>query len=159
MTDMGNPGDLATLQPLEPLDAGGGPDAAGGTMSTEDATLQVLRSGLPAPAFNPQCRDKTYYKFLFNALPLGNRVRHFRNASAGAEWCHFCPGQVQTLRHFIWTCPLAQGLWREFRDLYSLPQAVTLEQAAFSWSSHVQVLGRRYGYRLQAGHAVAVHIL
>ena len=104
-------------------------------------------------------QKETYYKFLFNALPLGNRVRHFRNASAGAEWCHFCPGQVQTLRHFIWTCPLAQGLWREFRDLYSLPQAVTLEQAAFSWSSHAQVLGRRYGYRLQAGHAVAVHIL
>ena len=104
-------------------------------------------------------QKETYYKFLFNALPLGNRVRHFRNATEASAWCHFCPGQEQTLRHFIWTCPLAQCLWREFRDLYSLPQAVTLSQAAFSWSPHTQVLGRRYGFRLQAGHAVALHVL
>jgi hypothetical protein len=25
----------------------------------------ALRAGLPAPAFNPYCRDKTFYKFLF----------------------------------------------------------------------------------------------
>lgn len=65
MTDMGNHGDLASLQPLDPLDAGTAADAAGGAMSTEEATLQALRSGLPAPGFNPLCRDKTYYKFLF----------------------------------------------------------------------------------------------
>ena len=104
-------------------------------------------------------QKETYYKFLFNALSLGNRVRHFRNATAESAWCHFCPGQVQTQRHFLWTCPLAQCLWQDFRDLYSLPRAVTLYEAAFSWSPHTQVLGRRYGYRLQAGHAVAVHAL
>lgn len=70
MTDMGNPGDLASLEPLEPLDAGGGLDAAGGAMSTEEATLQVLRSGLPAPGFNPQCRDKSFYKFLFAGVVM-----------------------------------------------------------------------------------------
>ena len=104
-------------------------------------------------------QKETLYKFLFNALPLGTRVRHFRDAPAERAWCHFCPGQLQDMRHFIWTCPLAQCLWREFRDLYSLPRAVTLQEAAFSWSPHTQVLGRRYGYRLQAGHAVAVHTL
>ena len=104
-------------------------------------------------------QKETFYKFLFNALALGTRARHFRNATADRAWCHFCPGQVQTQRHFIWTCPLAQCLWREFRDLFSLPRAVTLHEAAFSWSTQAQVLGRRYGYRLQAGHAVAVHTL
>ena len=64
MTDSGTPPELATLEPLEPLDAGGAAavpmPAPGG-----DASLQALRSSLPAPAFNPFCRDKTYYRFLF----------------------------------------------------------------------------------------------
>jgi hypothetical protein len=63
------------------------------------------------------------------------------------------------MRHFLFSCPLAQCLWRDFRDLYSLPQAVTVQQAAFSWSPQTRVLGRRYGFRLQAGHAVALHTL
>lgn len=63
MTDPGNPAALASLEPLEPLDAGG---MSGGASSAHDeATLQALRSGLPAPAFNPYCRDKAFYKFLF----------------------------------------------------------------------------------------------
>src|SRR5262245_7694035 len=101
-------------------------------------------------------QKETFYKFLFNALPLGDRVRHFASEQA---FCHFCPDQVQTLRHFLFSCPLAQCLWQDFRSLFSLPQAVTLQQAAFSWSPHTHVLGRRYGFRLQAGHAVAVHTL
>ncbi len=62
MTDPA-PHDLASLEPLEPLDAGamaGGP-AGGG----DDPMLQLMRSGMPAPAFNPYCRDKTFYRFLF----------------------------------------------------------------------------------------------
>lgn len=61
--------ELASLQPLEPLDGGGMDDGAGG-MSAEDATLQVMRSGLPAPAFNPYCRDKTFYRFLFAGVVI-----------------------------------------------------------------------------------------
>ncbi|MBL8729225.1 MAG: hypothetical protein JNM25_12380 [Planctomycetes bacterium] len=61
MTDSGNPPELATLEPLEPLDAGGASSAP----AAGDASLQALRSSLPAPAFNPFCRDKTFYRFLF----------------------------------------------------------------------------------------------
>ena len=82
---------------------------------------------------------ETFYKFLFNALPLGDRVHHFVLEKA---FCHYCPSQVQTMRHFLFSCPLAQCLWRDFRDLYSLPQAVTVQQAAFSWSPQTRVLGR-----------------
>ncbi|MEO6597349.1 MAG: hypothetical protein ABIP94_21610 [Planctomycetota bacterium] len=75
MTDLGStgpdsPGELASLEaleplePLEPLDAGGA-DGSGATMCAGDATLQALRSGMPTPAFNPYCRDKAFYKFLF----------------------------------------------------------------------------------------------
>ena len=99
---------------------------------------------------------ETYYKFLFNALPLGARRSY---APGPQEYCHFCPGQRQTLRHFIFSCPLAQALWQDFRSLFRLQQAVSLQQAAFSWSPQTRVLGRRYGFRLQAGHAVAVHTL
>jgi hypothetical protein len=64
MTDPGTPAELAPLEPLEPLDAGGAapPLAAAGP---GDASLQALRSSLPAPAFNPYCRDQTFYRFLF----------------------------------------------------------------------------------------------
>lgn len=74
MTDLGNagsgnPGSLASLEPLEPLDAGGA-DGAPAAMTNEDAMLQAARSGLPCPAFNPYCRDKTYYKFLFAGVVM-----------------------------------------------------------------------------------------
>lgn len=58
------PGDLATLEPLEPLEAGG-PDGAPAAMTSDEAMLQAARSGLPAPAINPYCRDKAYYRFLW----------------------------------------------------------------------------------------------
>jgi len=60
MSDPGTAGDLAALEPLEPLEVGS--DLAVGT---QDALLQAARSGLACPAFNPFCRDKSYYKFLF----------------------------------------------------------------------------------------------
>lgn len=66
MTDPAQASDLASLEPLEPLD-GGAVDAGGG-MSNADATLQVLRSGLPAPGYNPYCRDKSFYRFLWSGV-------------------------------------------------------------------------------------------
>ncbi|MBZ0151431.1 MAG: hypothetical protein K8J09_07850, partial [Planctomycetes bacterium] len=60
MTDPGTAGDLASLEPLEPLDGG----APMGGQPSEDP-LQHMRAGLPAPAFNLYCRDKSFYKFLF----------------------------------------------------------------------------------------------
>ena len=99
---------------------------------------------------------ETYYKFLFNALSLGARVHGF---NAGRLFCHHCPLEKQTLRHFIHSCPLAQAVWQEVRLVFSLPWAVSLKNAAFSWSPNALVLGRRFGFRLQAGHAVAVHVL
>ena len=103
----------------------------------------------------PRHRE-TYYKFLFNALPLGARVQGFNPSQM---FCHYCPLERQTLRHFIHSCPLAQAIWQEVRHLFSLPRAVSLKNAAFSWSPNALVLGRRFGFRLQAGHAVAVHVL
>ncbi len=63
MTNNATPGELEPLAPLEPLDLGAEPGLAG--PSHDEAALQVMRSGLPAPAFNPYCRDKTFYRFLF----------------------------------------------------------------------------------------------
>lgn len=68
MTDSASTGDLASLEPLEPLDSGA-PEAGGG-MTTDDQLLQVMRSGLPAPGFNPYCRDKTFYRFLFSGVVM-----------------------------------------------------------------------------------------
>lgn len=58
--------DLASLEPLEPLD-GGAP--GGGAAGGDDATLQVMRAGL-APAYNPYCRDKAFYRFLFAGVVM-----------------------------------------------------------------------------------------
>ena len=67
MTDPAQPGELASLEPLEPLDAGAPP--AGGAAGSDDVLVQVTRGGL-APAFNPYCRDKTFYRFLFAGVVM-----------------------------------------------------------------------------------------
>jgi hypothetical protein len=67
MSDTAQPGDLASLEPLEPLDTG---IATGLAPESDAAMLQALRSGLPAPAHNPYCRDKTFYRFLFAGVIL-----------------------------------------------------------------------------------------
>ena len=128
------------------------------------STRGITKLGRPPPDIWSRLHSKarsshqkeTYYKFLFNALTLGARIRVFKPEKAH---CHFCPDQVQTLRHFIFLCSLAQCLWQEFRSFFSLPSAVSLKQAAFSWSPNALVLGRRFGFRLQAGHAVVIHTL
>ena len=107
------------------------------------------------PALSPRLKE-TFYKFLFNALPLGRRIHHF---AADQLSCHFCPGIPQTLRHFVFQCPLAQAVWQEFRSLFSLPSTVSLFHAAFSWSPGAVVRGCHLGYQLQAGHALALHVL
>ena len=58
MTDTGSASDLASLEPLEPLD--GSAQAA-----VADDPLASQRGGLPAPGFNLYCRDKSFYRFLF----------------------------------------------------------------------------------------------
>jgi hypothetical protein len=65
MTDSGN---VPELQDLEPLDAGAPAPGAPAQTSIQEATLQALRSGLPPPAFNPRCTDKTFYRFLLCGL-------------------------------------------------------------------------------------------
>lgn len=57
MTDTGTPSDLASLEPLEPLDAVAQAAAAD--------PLAAQRAGLPAPAHNLYCGDKTFYRFLW----------------------------------------------------------------------------------------------
>lgn len=81
-----NAGDLATLEPLEPLDAGGA-DGGPGAMTADEAMLQAMRSGLPAPGFNPYCRDKAYYKFLWaGIIMLVGCLMPFDANQAAAGW-------------------------------------------------------------------------
>ena len=68
MTDTAQPGDLASLEPLEPLDTGA--PQGGQAMASDDAMLAALRSGLQAPAYNPYCRDKSFYRFLFSGVVM-----------------------------------------------------------------------------------------
>jgi hypothetical protein len=67
MTDTA-PQDLTTLEPLEPISAPAA-DAADGP-GTADAMLMAMRSGLPAPAYNPYCRDVSFYRFLFAGVVM-----------------------------------------------------------------------------------------
>ena len=71
MTDSAQPGELASLEPLEPLDSGnaGGSAAGPGGPGTDDLLLQAARAGL-APAYNPYCRDKAFYRFLFAGVMI-----------------------------------------------------------------------------------------
>jgi hypothetical protein len=75
-------------------------------------------------------------------------------------FCHACSHAPQTMRHFIYTCPLAKAVWSSFRSFFQLPFPVNLHHALYSWpSSTTSRLGRSHGFRLQAGHAVALHVL
>lgn len=56
MTDTGTPADLASLEPLEPLEA---------QPQAQQDPMAAQRAGLPAPAFNLYCTDKTFYRFMF----------------------------------------------------------------------------------------------
>lgn len=67
MTDSA-PQDLATLEPLEPIEAA--PMDGGGGVGNSDAMLMAMRSGLPAPAYNPYCRDVSFYRFLFAGVVM-----------------------------------------------------------------------------------------
>ena len=103
----------------------------------------------------PRHRE-TWYKLLMNALPLGTRIFGFAPEDL---LCHACSTE-QTLRHFLFSCPLAQQVWSDFRTYFRLSHPVSLSQALFSWpAGGSRFLGREFGYRLQAGHAVAVHTL
>lgn len=91
-----NAGDLATLEPLEPLDAGGAGGAPGGATSDE-ALLQAMRSGLPAPAFNPYCRDKAYYKFLWAGIIMLLGCLMPFDANQGAAGWQTMSGAIYTI--------------------------------------------------------------
>jgi hypothetical protein len=70
MTDPAQGSDLASLEPLEPLDGGALADGSVVAPTSADAMLQAMRSGLPAPGYNPYCRDKSFYRFLFAGVML-----------------------------------------------------------------------------------------
>lgn len=61
MTDTGSTSDLAALEPLEPLEA---------AQAAPQDPLAANRGGLPAPAFNMYCTDKSMYRFLFAGVVM-----------------------------------------------------------------------------------------
>jgi hypothetical protein len=108
-------------------------------------------------ATTPKQRE-TFYKILLNALPLGARIAHFAPEDAN---CPACPTSRQTLRHFLFDCPLAQQVWSDFAFAFDISyESISLRHCLFSWPTGASFfLGRAFGYRLQAGHAVALHTL
>jgi hypothetical protein len=117
-----------------------------------DIWTRVWRS-----ATTPKQRD-IWYKLLLNAQPLGARVEHF---DPDAVHCSVCPRDVQTFEHFIFDCPLAQQVWQDFAFVFCIPYySISMHNVLFLWPAGPSLfLGRAYGYRLQAGHAVAIHTL
>ena len=64
MTDTGNELPLQELEPLDPA-AGVAPEAIEAAVASQMQSMSAGPSaGLPSPAFNPRCTDKSSYKFL-----------------------------------------------------------------------------------------------
>ncbi len=66
MTDAGNDNPLQELEPLEPA-AGVAPEAIEAAVVAQMQNMpsqQGPSAGLPSPAYNPRCTDKSSYKFL-----------------------------------------------------------------------------------------------
>lgn len=101
---------------------------------------------------------ETWYKTLMNSLAIGVRIEYF--AEPHEAMCPACPEVLQTHRHFYQACPLANQVWQDFAYVFRLSSLPSLSRILYSWpSSSSSHLGRAYGYRLQAGHAVALHVL
>jgi hypothetical protein len=107
MTDPGNPAALASLEPLEPLEPldAGATGGGGGGGASDEAMLQAVRSGLPAPAFNPYCRDKAFYKFLFAGVVMLLGCLMPFSANAAIAGYQTMSGAVYTLiaAGMVWT--------------------------------------------------------
>ena len=69
MTDPA-PQDLSSLEPLEPITMPAAEADAAAAPGAADALLIAMRSGLPAPAYNPYCRDVSFYRFLFAGVVM-----------------------------------------------------------------------------------------
>lgn len=65
MTDTGNELPLQELEPLDPA-AGVAPEAIEAAVAAQmqNMSSQGPSAGLPSPAYNPRCTDKSSYKFL-----------------------------------------------------------------------------------------------
>ena len=98
---------------------------------------------------------------MLNSLPVGARKVHFSRLDPQDVFCHVCPRDRQTLQHLLFDCLLAQQVWLDFASLFELSYAsISLSNVLFSWPTGASsFLGRAFGYRLQAGHAVAIHTL
>lgn len=94
MTDPAQPGELASLEPLEPLDSGAA--TAGAAAGSDDMLVQVTRGGL-APAFNPYCRDKSFYRFLFAGVVILVGCMMPFTADASRAGYQYMSGAVYTL--------------------------------------------------------------
>jgi hypothetical protein len=140
-------------------------DRQGGFNSPVDwGSRGITRLGTPPPDIwrrvhcpvRPRNCQEEWFKFLYNALPLGHRIRFFAPEDAN---CHACPLTLQTHCHFIFSCQLAQVVWQELRQVFGLSAPVSLHHAAFSWSLEFRSHHRSFGVQLQAGHAIAFHVL
>ncbi len=87
MTDTGTPSDLASLAPLEPLDA-----AVAAAQPAQTDPMAAQRAGLAAPAFNMHCRDKTFYRFLFAGVVMFVGCMMPFSAEAGRSGYHTLAG-------------------------------------------------------------------
>jgi hypothetical protein len=93
MTDPAQPAELASLEPLEPLETGTASAAASGG---DDVLVQLTRGGL-APAYNPYCRDKTFYRFLFCGVMIVLGCMMPFTADASRAGYQYMSGAIYTL--------------------------------------------------------------
>jgi hypothetical protein len=106
------------------------------------------------PSRLPQQRE-LWFKLLYNALPLGRRIMHFRPSK---QQCPHCPGHTQTLTHFTHSCTLAQTAWKSLSNLLSIPIA-TQHTALYGWPLQTNYYSVAEGVRRQVGHAMTIRTL
>ena len=170
MTDTGTPSDLASLEPLEPLE----PLQAGAAPGPNDDPLAAQRAGLPAPAYNMHCRDKTFYRFLFAGVLMFVGALLPYNAEPGRAYYQTLSGALILLLGIamIWTwwgaiannrstnaslkwllfcmLPLIGGIWNmiAFDSSAALAQATAngwLPQDAGASGNWKELLGDMFG--------------
>ena len=70
------------------------------------------------------------YRILHRVLPTNNRL--FLYGIRDSRECDKCPGQVDSISHIFWFCPVVMNFWTNFQRMLDLQRPLNLASIIFS---------------------------
>ena len=71
---------------------------------------------------------ETTWRYIHNALPIGERIRFFTDSS-----CLWCINTYQDRQHFLLDCPVAKSVWTAMEKITTTKFSCTFWQSLCNW--------------------------